>query len=116
MGDDVAEYELRCCAIRLRERGASFAQVLARLGRSRGWLAKWLRRFRESGWRGLKTQSRAPKRRPQSLPARVVAKVLALSRAQRPSQTAARSRSRFLYSQGQRSRSDLRQRQSLFRG
>jgi len=78
MGDDVAEYELRCRAIRLRERGASFAQVLARLGRSRGWLAKWLRRFRESGWRGLKTQSRAPKRRPQSLPARAVAKVLAL--------------------------------------
>src|SRR6266545_1832973 len=78
MGDEVAEYELRCRAIRLREQGASFAQVLARLGRGRVWLAKWLRRFRESGWAGLKTQSRAPKRRPQSLPARVVAKVLAL--------------------------------------
>jgi len=78
MGDEVAEYELRCRAIRLREQGVSFAQVLARLGRGRVWLAKWLRRFRESGWAGLKTQSRAPKRRPQSLPARVVAKVLAL--------------------------------------
>lgn len=78
MGDDVADYELRCRAIRLRKRRVSFAQILARLGRSRGWLAKWLRRFRESGWPGLKTQSRAPKRRPRSLPARLVAKVLAL--------------------------------------
>jgi len=78
MGDDNAEYELRCRAIKLRQQGMSFAQVLARLGRGRMWLTKWLQRFRQTGWAGLKTQSRAPKHRPQSTPARVVAKVLAL--------------------------------------
>ena len=78
MGDEAAEYELRCRAIRLREQGVPFAQVLARLGRSGGWLAKWLQRFRQAGWFGLKTQSRAPKHRPQRMPTRVVAKVLAL--------------------------------------
>ena len=78
MWDEAAEYELRCRAIRLREQGMPFAQVVARLGRSREWLAKWLRRFRQAGWFGLKTQSRAPKHRPQSMPVRVVVRVLAL--------------------------------------
>jgi transposase len=78
MGNDTAEYELRCRAIKLRQQGTSFAQVLAQLGRGRMWLAKWWRRYRHSGWAGLKTQSRAPKRRPQSTPERVVAKVLAV--------------------------------------
>jgi putative transposase len=78
MWDEAAEYELRCRAIRLRKQCIPFAQVVARLGRSREWLAKWLQRFRQAGWFGLKTQSRAPKRRPQRMPTRVVAKVLAL--------------------------------------
>ena len=78
MGDDAAEYELRCRAIKLRQQGMSFTQVVARLGRSRVWLAKWWRRFRQAGWAGLQSQSRAPKRRPRSTPTRVVAKVLAL--------------------------------------
>ena len=54
MGNDTAEYELRCRAIKLRQQGTSFAQVLARLGRGRMWLAKWWRRFQQSGWAGLK--------------------------------------------------------------
>jgi hypothetical protein len=78
MADEAAEYELRCRAIRLREQGVPFARVLAMVGRGEFWLSKWLRRFREAGWAGLQTRSRAPMRRPRSTPASVVSKVLAL--------------------------------------
>jgi putative transposase len=78
MADEAAEYELRCRAVRLRQQGMPFAQVLAAVGRGRVWLSKWLQRFREAGWVGLHTRTRAPKRRPKSMSARVVAKVLAL--------------------------------------
>jgi transposase InsO family protein len=78
MADYAAEYELRCRAVRLREQDVPFAQVLAILGRGEFWLSKWLRRFREAGWAGLQTRTRAPKRRPRSTPASVVVKVLAV--------------------------------------
>lgn len=78
MGDGAGEYELRCRAVRLREQGVPFAEVLAIVARGEFWLSKWLRRFREAGWAGLQTRTRAPKRRPRSTPASVVAKVLAL--------------------------------------
>jgi len=78
MADEAAEYELRCRAVRLRQQGMPFAQVLAAVGRGRVWLSKWLQRFREAGWVGLHARTRAPKRRPKSMSARVVAKVLAL--------------------------------------
>ena len=78
MADEAAEYELRCRAVRLRQQGVPFAQVLASVGRGEFWLSKWLRRFREAGWAGLQAHTRAPRRRPQSTPARVVVKVLAV--------------------------------------
>ena len=40
MADEAAEYELRCRAVRLREQGMPFAQVLASVGRGEFWLSK----------------------------------------------------------------------------
>lgn len=77
MPDEAVEYELRCRAIQLRKRGVAFGQILALLGRSRTWLAKWLRRFQQGGWAGLRACTRAPKRQRRRIPDRVVAEVLA---------------------------------------
>lgn len=80
MADERYEYELRCRAIQWHQQGVAFRAILARLGRSRYWLAKWLRRFHAEGWPGLRARSRAPKRQPRT-PARVVAQVLAIRQA-----------------------------------
>ena len=45
MVDGAGEYELRCRAVRLREQGVPFAEVLAIVARGEFWLSKWLRRF-----------------------------------------------------------------------
>jgi transposase len=76
MSDEAFEYELRWRAIKLHQRGLGFNRILERLGRGRFWLAKWLRRFRQEGWAGLGSHSRAPQRRPSRMPPRVVVKVL----------------------------------------
>jgi hypothetical protein len=54
------EYQLRRRAIRLTLQGRSRQAILARIGRSPAWLSKWLRRFDEEGWQGLRSRSRAP--------------------------------------------------------
>lgn len=89
MADERYEYELRCRAIRLYQQGVGFGAILARLGRSRSWLAKWLRRFHAEGWAGLRARSRAPVRRPQRTPERVVARLLAIRQALRAHRTRA---------------------------
>jgi putative transposase len=57
------EYQLRRRAIRLTLQGRSRQAILARIGRSPAWLSKWLRRFDEEGWQGLRSCSRAPHNR-----------------------------------------------------
>src|SRR5215468_358159 len=57
------EYQLRRRAIRLTLQGRERTVILARIGRSPAWLSKWLRRFDEEGWQGLRSRSRAPHNR-----------------------------------------------------
>jgi putative transposase len=57
------EYQLRRRAIRLTLQGRSRQAILARIPRSPAWLSKWLRRFDELGWQGLRSRSRAPHNR-----------------------------------------------------
>jgi putative transposase len=53
------EYQLRRRAIRLTLQGHSRQAILARIPRSPAWLSKWLRRFDQQGWQGLRSRSRA---------------------------------------------------------
>lgn len=70
------EYRRREQAIAWYEQGIPFTEIIRRLGRSREWLAKWLRRFREFGWAGLRDRSRAPHTRPRRLPKGVEQEIL----------------------------------------
>ncbi len=54
------EYQLRRRAIRLTLQGHSRQAILARIGRSSAWLSKWLHRFDQLGWQGLRSRSRSP--------------------------------------------------------
>jgi len=56
------EYDKRFKAIHYYERGIPFERILGLVRRGRFWLAKWLRRYKEHGLRGLEDRSRAPKR------------------------------------------------------
>lgn len=72
------EHEKRRKAIELYQQGKGFEKVLQIIHRSRGWLSKWLGRFREQGWRGLQDQSRAPKHVWRKTAQRLEQKVLAV--------------------------------------
>lgn len=72
------EHEKRRKAIELYQQGKGFEKILQIVQRSRGWLSKWLGRFREQGWRGLQDQSRAPKHVWRKTPRRLEQKVLAI--------------------------------------
>lgn len=76
MADTRGEYELRRRAIELHRAGVGFGVILVRLGRARSWLARWLRRYREEGWGGLRSRSRTPKRQSRRTPERVVSRVV----------------------------------------
>jgi putative transposase len=54
------EYQLRRRAIRLTLQGHTRQAILARIPRSPAWLSKWLHRFDELGWQGLRAHPRAP--------------------------------------------------------
>jgi len=54
------EYQLRRRAIRLTLQGHTRQAILARIPRSPAWLSKWLHRFDELGWPGLRAHPRAP--------------------------------------------------------
>jgi putative transposase len=56
------EYEKRYKAIQLYKEGYGFNRILQLVQRSKGWLSKWFKRFKEDGLEGLKDKSRAPKR------------------------------------------------------
>lgn len=68
--------ELRWQAVRLVEAGLGVTEVGRRLGRSRRWVHKWLRRFRADGEAGLTDRSRAPKTTLPTIDAMTVAEVL----------------------------------------
>lgn len=72
------EHEKRRKAIELYQQGTGFEKLLQIIHRSRGWLSKWLGRFREQGLGGLRDQSRAPKRVWRRTPRRLEQKILAI--------------------------------------
>jgi transposase len=72
-----SEVDRRREAIRfVVEDGGGKADAGRRVGRSRQWVNKWLRRYREHGEAGLVDRSRVPKQQPTKTPVSVVAKVL----------------------------------------
>jgi len=72
------EYDIRCKAIHLYEEGHGFEDVLRMVKRSRGWLSKWLKRYKEEGLQGLKDKCRVPKRIRRKTPDHLVKKILAI--------------------------------------
>jgi len=72
------EYEKRCKAIQLYKEGVGFNKVLQLLERSRVWLSKWINRYKEHGFEGLRDQSRTPKRIWRKTPDRLVKKILSI--------------------------------------
>ncbi len=72
------EYEKRYQAIQLYKKGYGFNKILQLVHRSRGWLSKWLIRYKECGNKGLKDRSRAPKRIWRKVSGRLVTKILSL--------------------------------------
>ncbi len=72
------EYEKRYKAIQLYKEGYGFNKILQLVQRSKGWLSKWLNRFKEHGLEGLKDKSRAPKRIWRKTPEQMVKKILSI--------------------------------------
>ena len=60
--DEKQEWQQRKTAIRLWLKGKSSARILALVSRSRAWLSKWKERYRQYGWKGLRSESRKPHR------------------------------------------------------
>lgn len=72
-----SEIDRRREAIRLViDDGVGKSDAGVRVGRSRQWVNKWLREYREHGDDGLVDRSRAPKTQPTKTPADVAAKIL----------------------------------------
>jgi len=72
------EYEKRYKAIQLYRNGYRFNKILRVLSKSRGWLSKWLRRYKEDGFKGLKERSQAPKKIWRKTPDRLVKTIVSL--------------------------------------
>lgn len=72
------EYEIRFKAIRIYEETGRFCRTLETVRRSRGWLAKWIHRYKAFGLDGLRDQSRAPKHVRNRTREPLVRKILAL--------------------------------------
>ena len=75
---DQKEYEKRCKAIQMYEEGYGFNKILRMVQRSRFWLSKWLKRYKEQGGKGLKDRSRAPRRIWRKISDRLVKKILSI--------------------------------------
>lgn len=71
-------YEERYKAIQLYREGNSFIKILQLLKRSKGWLSKWLNRFKINGVKGLKDESRSPKKIRRKVSDYLVKKILAI--------------------------------------
>lgn len=72
------EYEKRYKAIQLHKAGYGFNKILQLVQRSKGWLSKWLKRYKESGLEGLKDRIRTPKRIWRKTSERMVRKILSI--------------------------------------
>ena len=72
------EYEKRYKAIQLYKEGQGFNKILQFVQRSGVWLSKWLKRFKEKGLKGLKDQSRVPKRIWRKTSEHMVKKILSI--------------------------------------
>jgi hypothetical protein len=72
------EYEIRLKAIRIYEETGRFGHAVESVHRSRGWLSKWLRRYRKFGLAGLRDQSRVPRHIPNQTPESLVRNILDL--------------------------------------
>lgn len=70
--DDHDDLRRRREAIRLWLKGTRSKDILQRVGRSRAWWSKWRRRFKRLGVRGLKSQSRRPRRLARACAPRLV--------------------------------------------
>jgi transposase len=55
-------------AIRLWLKGIGSARILSIVSRSRAWLSKWKARYRQYGWKGLRSRSRQPHHSPHAYP------------------------------------------------
>lgn len=64
-------YEERRTAIHLLRSGCNPQEVASELNRSVFWVYKWQKRFEQDGWKGLQSQSRAPKHHGRRLTAGV---------------------------------------------
>lgn len=73
-----SEYEKRCKAIQFYKEGVNFEKILQLVQRCRGWLSKWLKRYKENGVYGLKDKSRCPKRINNKTPDRIIKKILSI--------------------------------------
>jgi putative transposase len=71
-----SEIDRRREAVRLVKQGVSKAAAGRRVGRTRQWVNKWVRRYDEHGAPGLEDQSRAPKTKPSKTASGTVAKIL----------------------------------------
>lgn len=72
------EYEKRCKAIQLHKEGISFKKILQLVQRSGFWLSKWLHRYKEHGFKGLKEKNRAPKQIWRKTPASMLKRILSI--------------------------------------
>lgn len=72
------EYEKRCKAIQLYNEKIRFSEILQLLQRSKGWLTKWLKRYKEEGINGLRDRSRTPKHIWRKTPDHTVKKILSI--------------------------------------
>ena len=72
------EYAIRLKAIRIYEETGRFCRTLEAVRRSRGWLAKWIQRYKAFGLDGLLDKSRVPKHVRNRTREPLVRKILAL--------------------------------------
>jgi len=75
---DKNEYEKRCKAIELYNRGIGFNKILQIVQGTKGWLAKWLKKYKEDGINGLTDKSRAPKKVWRKTPEHIIKKILSI--------------------------------------
>jgi len=72
------EYDVRYKAIQLYIDGIGFNEIFKTVQRSNFWLSKWLARYREKGFDGLRDKSRAPKRIHNNTDQRMVDRILSI--------------------------------------
>lgn len=73
-----SEVERRRRAVELVDQGVTKTEAGRRVGRSRWWVDKWVRRFAAGGDAGLEDLARVPVRQPTKTPGEVVDTVLAV--------------------------------------